>query len=62
MKQVETTQITFGKQAKKMIKDICPTAKFFVKINKDFVIKDGAGVTVATWHKQRNKNGLIVIH
>lgn len=61
MKQVETTQKTFGKQAKKLILDLVPTAKHFCFIGKDVLIKNINGDTVCTWHKRFGKNGLIVI-
>ena len=62
MKQITTDQKTFGKSTIKMIKKLCPDALTSSKINNDFVIRNENGVCVCTWHKQRNANGLIVIH
>ena len=62
MKHVTSEQKTFGKATKQLIKNLVPTASSSRRINKDFVIRDSKGKTVATWHKQRNKNGLIIIH
>jgi hypothetical protein len=62
MKQVKTEQRTFGKQTQSLLKKLAPTAVSKKKIGNDYVIRDSKGATVATWHKQRLDNGLIVIH
>jgi hypothetical protein len=61
MKQVETTQKTFGKITKKLILELVPTAKHICFIGKNVLIKNINGNTVCTWHKRFGKNGLIVI-
>ena len=61
MKQIETTQKTFGKETKKLIFDLLPNAKYVCNVGKGILIKDINGVTVATWTKRYLKNGLIVI-
>lgn len=61
MKQVETTQKTFGKETKKLVLSLIPTAKHICVIGKDVLIKNSNGDTVGTWHKRFGKNGLIVI-
>ena len=61
MTQVETNQITFGKQTKKLLLSLAPTAKKISKVGNDYVIKDLQDNTVATWHKQKLTNGLLVI-
>ena len=62
MKQVNTSQKTYGKSTRKLIKKLCPTACKSVKVGNDVIVKDAAGKTVFTWHKQSFKNGLIVIN
>lgn len=62
MKHITTDQKTYGKATVRLIKSLCPTALTSTKINNDVVIRDQKGVCVCTWHKQRNKNGLIIIH
>ena len=61
MKQVETTQKTFGKITKKLILELVPTAKHICFIGRNVLIKNINGNTVCTWHKRFGKNGLIVI-
>ena len=61
MTQVETNQITFGKQTMKQLISLVPTAKTKRKVGSDYVIKDADGNTVATWSKRTFKTGLIVI-
>ena len=65
MQQIELNQRTFGKATQKEIKKLVPSARTFKAISRDYVIKDEAGKTVATWHapmyKGTNKNGLLVI-
>lgn len=61
MIQTTTNQKTFGKATQIMVRILCPTAATKNKIGNDFVIRDNKGKCVATWHKQRNANGLIVI-
>lgn len=61
MKQIETSQKTYGKKTKSLIKKLCPTALKSYKIGNNYVIRDKNGVCVCTWHKQTFKNGLIVI-
>lgn len=61
MKHVETNQITFGNETKKLISDLLPTAKHIIKLGKNVLIKDLNGQTVATWHKRPLKNGLLII-
>ena len=60
--QIETSQRTYGKATKKLIKKLCPTALKSCKVGNDYVIRDKEGVCVCTWHKQIFKNGLIVIN
>lgn len=62
MKQVRTNQKTYGKSTKQLIKKLCPSALRSSKVGNDVVVRDANGVCVCTWHKQRNDNGLIVIH
>ena len=62
MIQVETTQNTFGKATQRMIAQTVKGAKSFKAVEKDYLIKDAEGNTVATWHKRILKTGLIVIH
>jgi len=62
MKQVETTQATYGKATKKLIKTLCPDATTQRKIGKDVVIRNATGKCVCTWQRRSMKNGLIVIH
>jgi hypothetical protein len=61
MKQIETTQKTFGKETKQFIFNLIPTAKYVVSIGRNVLIKNITGDTVCTWHKRSGKNGLIVI-
>jgi hypothetical protein len=61
MKQIETTQKTFGKETKKLILNLVPTAKHICFVGKNVLIKNLTGDTVCTWHKRTGKNGLIVI-
>jgi hypothetical protein len=61
MKQVETTQKTFGKITKKLILELVPTAKHICFIGRNVLIKNINGDTVCTWHKRFGRNGLIVI-
>lgn len=61
MKHVETNQITFGKETKKLISELVPTAKHIIKIGQNVLIKDLNGQTVATWQKRTLKNGLLII-
>lgn len=61
MIQVQTNQITFGKQTMKQLISLVPSARTKRKIGRDYVIKDINGNTVATWQKQRFSNGLLVI-
>jgi hypothetical protein len=53
MTHVNTTQKTFGKETKKMIKSMIPTAAYFNKCGKSAVIKNIKGETVATWSAPR---------
>ena len=62
MTQVETTQNTFGKATKKLVKELAPTAKTFKKVLNGYLIKDEQGVTVATWSPRKMTTGLIVLH
>jgi hypothetical protein len=66
MKQIETTQITYGKATIKQIKQLLPNAIRTIKSAGGRVIKDKNNKTLGTWHppmlKSTNKNGLIVIH
>ena len=62
MTHFETAQKTFGKQTKKLIRELCPTAKTFSKVGVNYVIRDSAGACVCTWSKRSLKNGLIVVH
>jgi hypothetical protein len=61
MTQVQTNQITFGKQTMKQLLSLVPTAKTKRKVGNDYIIKNAEGKTVATWQKQRLTNGLLVI-
>ena len=61
MTQVETNQITFGKQTMKQLLSLAPTARTKRKVGTDYVIKDVNGNTVATWQKRTLKTGLLVI-
>lgn len=62
MTQIETKQITFGKQTMRLIVKLLPHAKTRVQIGKHWIIKDAEGKTIATWQKRHLKTGLIVIH
>ncbi len=62
MRHVQTNQITFGKETKKLIASLLPTASTYKRIGKDYIIRDSNGKMVATWHKRSLKNGLIVIN
>jgi len=60
-KHIKTTQKTFGKQTKAQIKKLFPNATGVRTVGKDKVIKDKNNKTLATWHSQRNDNGIIVV-
>ena len=62
MTHTTTSQKTFGKATQILVRTLCPTAATKGPMGNDFVIRDKDGKCVATWHKQRNANGLIVIH
>lgn len=61
MKQIETTQKTFGSKTAKMAIELIPNAKHIVKVGKNVLIKDFSGQTLATWHRRPFKNGILVI-
>jgi hypothetical protein len=60
-KHVETSQKTFGKKTKMLIRTLCPSAKTFKKIGTGVVVRNESGECVCTWHKQYLANGLLVI-
>ncbi len=60
-KQISTTQKTFGKQTRRMAKDLCPTVRTIKKVGTAYIGRDENGLCVFTWHPQWLANGLLVI-
>ena len=56
MKQIETTQKTFGKETKKLILNLVPTAKHICFVGKNVLIKNLRGDTVCNGVKNGRQN------